>query len=522
MDSPRLEMRGIVKTFGPVTALNSVDLVVGRNEVHGLLGGNGAGKTTLMNVLYGLYRPNSGEVLLDGQPVSIGSPKDAIAAGVGMVHQTFLQVDNYTVTENIVLGTDVPGPLRLDLSQARERIRDLSERFGLAVDPDAVVEELPVGVRQRVEILKALYRGAKVLILDEPTTNLTPQEVDDLFGSMRAMVDDGMSVVLITHKIRETLSVCDRMTVMRDGRRVETIERSDTDAEHLAEKMVGSTTDPGAAVEAAALGAVDAEAVAETLSSVGTATAVAVRDLVVVNDQGHELIQGFDLELREGEIVGIAGVAGNGQVELAEALAGVRPLRGGSVEVGGRSMGGLATSAWLDHGVAYVPEDRHRDGILPTASITENLVLGSQRSPKVRRFGLIDWGAAKQRAVDAIAEFSVRANGPGTPAGDLSGGNIQRVILARAFAHRPRMLILHNPTRGLDIGSTRFVYQQVRAATAAGCAVLLISEDLDEVIALSDRVIALYQGAQAGEWPHGSVDAYEVGRSMTGLGEARV
>jgi simple sugar transport system ATP-binding protein len=339
---------------------------------------------------------------------------------------------------------------------------------------------------------------------------------------MRAMVDDGMSVVLITHKIRETLSVCDRMTVMRDGRRVETIERADTDAEHLAEKMVGSSTDPGAGVDAAALGAVDAEKVEETLSSVGTATAVAVRDLVVVNDQGHELIRGFDLELREGEIVGIAGVAGNGQVELAEALAGVRQLRAGTVEVTGRSMGGLATSAWLEHGIAYVPEDRHRDGILPTASITENLVLGSQRSAQVRKRGLIDWGAAKQRAVDAIAEFSVRANGPGTLVGDLSGGNIQRVILARAFARQPRMLILHNPTRGLDIGSTRFVYQQVRKATAAGCAVLLISEDLDEVIALSDRVIALYQGSKAGEWQHGSVDSYAVGRSMTGLGEARV
>jgi len=514
-------MRGIVKTFGPVTALDAVDLVVGRNEVHGLLGGNGAGKTTLMNVLYGLYRPNAGEILLDGAPVTIGSPKDAIAAGVGMVHQTFLQVDNYTVTENIVLGTDLPGRLRLDLTEARERIRELSERFGLTVDPDAVVEDLPVGVRQRVEILKALYRGAKLLILDEPTTNLTPQEVDDLFGSMRAMVDDGMSVVLITHKIRETLSVCDRMTVMRDGRRVETIERADTDAERLAEKMVGSAADPGAAVDAA-LGAVDADKVAVTLSAVGTTTAVAVRDLVVANDQGHELVRGFDLELREGEIVGIAGVAGNGQVELAEALAGVRPLLGGTVEIAGRSMGGLPTAAWLEHGVAYVPEDRHRDGILPTASITENLVLGSQHSPQVRRRGLIDWGAAKQRAVEAIAEFSVRANGPGTLVGDLSGGNIQRVILARAFARQPRMLILHNPTRGLDIGSTRFVYQQVRKATASGCAVLLISEDLDEVIALSDRVIALYQGSRAGEWAHGAVDAYEVGRSMTGLGEARV
>ncbi|MDF1602278.1 ABC transporter ATP-binding protein [Nocardioides sp. YIM 152315] len=519
---PRLEMRRVVKTFGPVVALDSVDLVVARNEVHGLLGGNGAGKTTLMNVLYGLYRPNSGEVLLDGEPVTVGSPRDAIDAGVGMVHQTFLQVDNYTVTENIVLGTDVSGALRLDLDEARKRIRELSTRFGLSVDPDAVVEDLPVGVRQRVEILKALYRGARLLILDEPTTNLTPQEVDDLFGSMRAMVDDGMSVVLITHKIRETLGVCDRMTVMRDGRSVETIERSDTDADHLADVMVGGTTGPGELIDAAALGAVDAEEVEVTVSSVRDAVGVSVQGLVVNNDQGHELVPGFDLEIREGEIVGIAGVAGNGQVELAEALAGVRAVRAGSVEVGGRSMCGRPASAWLDHGVAYVPEDRHRDGILPTASITENLVLGSQRSPGVRRHGLLDWGAAKQRAVEAIEQFSIRANGPATPAGDLSGGNIQRVILARAFARRPRMLILHNPTRGLDLGSTRFVYDQVRVATDAGCAILLLSEDLDEVIAMSDRVIALFKGSRAGEWQKGTVDAYEVGRSMTGLGEARV
>jgi simple sugar transport system ATP-binding protein len=242
--------------------------------------------------------------------------------------------------------------------------------------------------------------------------------------------------------------------------------------------------------------------------------------VVVANDQGRDLVDGFDLDIHEGEVVGVAGVAGNGQVELAEALAGVRPLRSGSVDVEGRSMSGLPTATWLQHGVAYVPEDRHRDGILPTSSITENLVLGSQRSRRVLSHGLIDWGVARQRAVEAIDRFSIRANGPGTAAGDLSGGNIQRVILARAFAREPRLLILHNPTRGLDIGSTRFVYDQIRSAATAGCAVLLISEDLDEVVALSDRVIALYQGSKAGEWVRGGVDPYDVGRRMTGLGEA--
>lgn len=515
--APRLAMRGVVKSFGPVRALDHVDLEVDHREVHGLLGGNGAGKTTLMNVLYGLYRPNAGEISFDGTPLSIGSPRDAIEAGIGMVHQTFLQVDSYTVTENIVLGTDVPGGLRLDLTEARERIRELSERFGLAVDPDAVVEELPVGVRQRVEILKALYRGARLLILDEPTTNLTPQEVDDLFGSMRTMVDDGMSVVLITHKIRETLGVCDRMTVMREGRHVGTIRREETDADHLADLMVGGSRAPSPVMEAAALGARDAEELTTPVSAVTDVVAVEVSGLVVANDQGHDLVRDFDLDLHEGEIVGVAGVAGNGQVELAEALAGVRPAQGGRVAVSGRPMTGLPTADWLDHGVAYVPEDRHRDGILPTASITENLVLGSHRSAQVRRHGLIDWGAARQRAVEAIERFSVRANGPATAAGDLSGGNIQRVILARAFAREPRLLILHNPTRGLDIASTRFVYEQVRAAASRGCAVLLISEDLDEVIALADRVLVLYQGSLAGSWPRGSVDPYEVGRRMTGV-----
>lgn len=531
----RLVMRGITKNFGPVAALRGVDLEVAGHEVHGLLGGNGAGKTTLMNVLYGLYKQDAGTVAIDGDEVSIGSPRDAIGHGVGMVHQTFLQVDNYTVAENIVLGTDSAGGKgRLDLDAARERIRELSGRFGLTVDPDAVVEELPVGVRQRVEILKALYRGAKILILDEPTTNLTPQEVDDLFGSMRTMVEEGMSVVLITHKIKETLAVCDRMTVMRDGARVQTLHRSETDTDHLAGVMVGehnsaasADEEVNAALDAAALGNTEAleelEHEARQPHAEHRATeapvliGVTVDGIRVNNDHGITQIDGFDLSIAEGEIVGIAGVAGNGQVELAEAIAGVRPLISGSVVVNDTTVSGRPTRYWLDHGVAYVPEDRHRDGILPSESITENLVLGSQRSRNLRRGGLLDWRTARGKAVEAIDRFSIRADGPHTAAGDLSGGNIQRVILARAFAHRPRLLILHNPTRGLDLGSTRFVYEQIALATEEGCAVLLISEDLDEVIALSDRVIALYQGAAAGQWPRGSVDPYEVGRSMTGV-----
>jgi len=524
-------MTGVQKRFGAVQALKSVDLEVAENEVHGLLGGNGAGKTTLMNVLYGLYRADQGEVEIDGVKVEIGAPRDAIDAGVGMVHQTFLQIDTYTVTENIVLGTENLGGLRLDLAEARARIVELSERFGLAVNPEAVVEDLPVGIRQRVEILKALYRGSKILILDEPTTNLTPQEVDDLFGSIRAMVDEGMSVILITHKIRETMSVCDRMTVMRNGEHIATVDRSATGPEELAAIMVGKDvaaeaeegdSADGALVVAGLVGEEglgDHHVVVDPTQQDGGLRATGLR---VANDHGVTLFEDFSLTIAPGEVMGIAGVAGNGQVELAEAISGVRPLLGGTVNLGARELAGTRgagrpTIDWLSAGVAYVPEDRHRDGILPTRSITENLLLGSQRSAAVKRRGLLDWKTARQNAVEAIATFSVQTSGPNALAGDLSGGNIQRVILARAFARKPRLLVLHNPTRGLDIGSTQFVYEQVRHAASTGCAVLLLSEDLDEVIALSDRIMALYSGRNTGEWLRGEGDRYEIGRCMTGL-----
>lgn len=509
---PRLRMAGIHKTFGKVHALKGVDLEVRAGEVHGLLGGNGAGKTTLMNVLYGLYGADSGSIEIDGTPTAIGGPRDALAAGVGMVHQTFLQIDNYTVLENVVLGSEVGGSaFSLDLTGARARVEELSSRFGLTVDLDAVIEELPVGVRQRVEILKALYQGSKILVLDEPTTNLTPQEVDDLFRSIAAMVAEGMSVILITHKIHETMNICDRMTIMRLGERVATVDKAETGPEELAATMVGETAAQDSDVRAVVLGA-------DTIESNRTEeVSVVARSLVIRNDQDVDLFQDFSLEIRAGEVLGVAGVAGNGQVELAEALAGVRPVRSGTISIGGREMNGLDRADWLAGGVAYVPEDRYRDGILPTASITENLLLGSQREAAVKKGRLIDWRAAQRRAVEAIERFSVQASGPSALVGSLSGGNIQRVILARAFAHRPRLLILHNPTRGLDIRSTQFVYEQVRAATGMGCAVLLISEDLDEVLAHADRVIALYSGRQTGTWGRGEGDQYEIGRAMTGL-----
>jgi simple sugar transport system ATP-binding protein len=460
-----------------------------------------------MNVLYGLYEADAGRIEIEGRPVTVSSPRDAIEAGIGMVHQTFLQVDPFTVAENVVLGTDTRGV------KPRERIAELSERFGLAVDPGARVETLPVGVRQRVEILKALYRGARLLVLDEPTTNLTPQEVDDLFSSMRTIVDEGMSVVLITHKIRETMAVCDAMTVMRDGRWVTTVDKRDTSADSLAATMVGESAGSDEVVRVS-LGEGDQSTASLDVPTVGADVRLRVRGLSVPSPSGPPLVDGVDLELRRGEILAVAGVAGNGQVELAEALTGARAAQG-SLTLDGVELVGRPTAAWLEAGVVYVPEDRQRDGILPGGDITENLVLGSHRSRA--RFGLIDWRRAREQAVEAIKEYDVKTPSAATACGQLSGGNIQRVILARAFAHEPKVLLLHNPTRGLDIASTQFVYDRVRAAAARGCVVVVVSEDLDEVIALGDRVRVVYSGRLVGDFARGHTDPYALGRLMTGV-----
>jgi general nucleoside transport system ATP-binding protein len=519
-----LTMSGVSKSFGPVHALVDADFELAAGEVHGLVGGNGAGKTTLMNVLYGLYHPDAGEIRVEGREVHIRSPRDAIGLGIGMVHQHLLQVSSYSVVENVVLGTSGgSGGLR----KAARRIEELSERFGLAVDPRARTDRLSVGVRQRVEILKVLYRGARVLILDEPTTNLTPQEVDDLFASLRVIVAEGTSIVFISHKVREVLAICDRISVMRDGRRLTTVQRSATDATGLASLMVGelaaeSSSDVAATLGLVAVGEVvpdDGAAAPEVAQPAAAAPRLIVSDLVVHNDQGVPAVRGVDIAVGAGEVLGVAGVAGNGQVELAEALAGVRAVHAGKVAVDGTDLAGAQTRRWLTFGVAYVPEDRHRDGILGAASVTDNLLLGSQRSPGYRRAGLLDWRKVREHSQATIENYAIKTPSSEAPAGNLSGGNIQRLVLARAFGREPSVLVLQNPTRGLDLRSTSFVYDRVHEARDRGCAVVLISEDLDELSLLADRIVVLYSGEVVGESRRGDYDAYSLGRLMAGVRE---
>ncbi|MGY1785097.1 ABC transporter ATP-binding protein [Geodermatophilus sp. SYSU D00698] len=514
-------MNGITKSFGTVRALVDADLELAPGEVHGLVGGNGAGKTTLMNVLYGLYRADAGDVRVDGRTVHIRSPRDAIALGIGMVHQHLLQVSSYTVLENVVLGTTAgTGGLR----GAARRITELSDRFGLAVDPRARTDRLSVGARQRVEILKVLYRGARVLVLDEPTTNLTPQEVDGLFVSLRGIVAEGTSVVFISHKAREVLAICDRISVMRDGRRIATVPRSSTDATGLASLMVGElaaerTSEVAAALGVGAVGQTPAAPPAEQRRPDAGRVRLAVSGVTADNDHGVPALRGLGLEVRAGEVLGVAGVAGNGQVELAEVLAGVRPVRAGRVSVDGTDLAGAPTHRWLSAGVAYVPEDRHRDGILGAATVADNLLLGAQRRAEHRRAGLIDWRRVRDHARETIDRYSIKAPGPDALAGNLSGGNIQRLVLARAFDREPAVLVLQNPTRGLDLRSTRFVYDRVHEARDRGCAVVLISEDLDELSLLADRMVVLYSGEVVGERARGDYDVYELGRLMAGVQE---
>jgi simple sugar transport system ATP-binding protein len=506
-----LQMRGIHKRFGLVTALDNVDLTVQPGEILGLLGGNGAGKTTLMNVLFGLYKADAGAITVQGQSAAIRGPKDALTHGIGMVHQHFLQVNDFTVLENIVLGSPLRNWPRLQLATARQRVQALAQRFGLAVDPDAPLADLSMGVRQRVEILKALYRDARLLILDEPTTMLTPQEVDTLFQSLRLMVAQGVSVIFITHKLREVLAVCDRITVLRNGRSVLTLARETATDSALVQAMVGDALD----VEASLV--FTGERRGPPRQVVGDAAPLLVATGVTITDDLQlPAITDCSFAIGAGEILGLAGVAGNGQRELAEGLLGIRPLVQGQVTLGGQPVRFGQTAHLLANGVAYIPEARMADGFLPRASVAHNLILGQHRQPPHSNGPWLNWRQIVARARQQIGEFNIKTPGPHAVGANLSGGNIQRVLLARAFARPLKLLVAHNPTQGLDLPSIEFVYQKILAQRATGMATLLISENLDELFLLCDRLAVLYRGRIMGILDRDHFDAYTVGSLMSG------
>ncbi len=510
VDTPILIMKGIRKTFDKSLALDDVNFELNAREIHGLLGGNGAGKTTLVNILFGLYKMDSGEVSLKGQKISIASPRDALNLHIGMVHQHFLQITSFTVLENIVLGTEVKKKLTMDLSLETQVIQDLQKRFNLDVDLNALIEDLPMGTRQKVEILKALYRGVEILILDEPTTNLTPQEVDDLFASLRVMVNEGLSIVFITHKLREVLSVCDRISVLRNGRNVITLRRNEASEEAFVRGMVGDEMD----IQNSVIFSRGQSGGGET--SVQTDISLDVEGVGMVPMGGVPFLKEVNLQVRKGEIVGIAGVAGNGQRELAEAILGISDITSGTIRLDNALLPTTGSSDRLELGIAYIPEDRLHDGFLPKASVAHNLILGYHRKKPYTANGFIDWKTVFRVSEDLIKTYNIKTSGPSDVGGNLSGGNIQRVLIARAFSKPAKLLVAHNPTRGLDIPSMDFVYSKMLEGKESGMATLLISEDLDELLLLCDRIAVMYRGELVGVLERGHFEKYEIGRMMSG------
>ena len=496
-------MRGITKRFPGVVANDGVDFEAAVGEVHALLGENGAGKSTLSNILTGLYHPDAGELHVRGQPVAFGSPRDALDVGIGMVHQHFRLVEPFTVAENVVLGDhrDVGRSFLLHRAEIEQRVAELAKRYGLAVDPRARIWQLSVGEQQRVEILKALYRDATILILDEPTAVLTPQEAEALFQTLRAMAAEERTVIFISHKLHEVMAVADRITVLRDGRSIATVRVPDVTRHELAALMVGRDVEVARRREPASIGDVVLE----------------VRGLSVRGDRGVEALRDVTVTVRAGEVLGVAGVAGNGQRELAEAITGLRPILEGRVEVGGRALAAGDPRSAIEAGVAHVPEDRLHTGVAPNLSIASNVVLKSYRRGGVTRGPFLLLGKIRERAVELIRRYDVRTSGPRVPAGVLSGGNLQKVVLGREFSGRPKVLVVAAPTRGLDVGAIETVHGYLREAAADGVAVLLISEDLDEVQTLADRIVVMYEGSIVGEVDARSATVDELGRLMAGV-----
>ncbi|HZS08085.1 MAG TPA: ABC transporter ATP-binding protein [Blastocatellia bacterium] len=489
-----IEMRGITKRFGGVIANNNINLSIPAGTIHAIVGENGAGKSTIMKILYGFYTADEGKILVDGWRREIRNPHDAIALGLGMVHQHFMLVPPMTVTENIILGAE-PGGGRINYKRAEEQIRKLSNDFGFDINPNSCVEELSVGQQQRVEVLKALYRGARILILDEPTAVLTPQEVEEFFRILRSMRERGKTIIIITHKLNEVLALSDNVTVMRDGKVVGERKTAETDAAELARLMVGR--DVLLRVEKTEAKPKDA----------------------VLSVRGLQLRPGAEISfnVQAGEIVGIAGVEGNGQTELIEILAGLRTAAGGSFTLNGRECAGLSAREIKELGVAHIPEDRHRRGLLLDFELTDNAILGTHyRPPVASRAGLLDDAAIVRKTRRLIQEFDVRPPDLELPARALSGGNQQKLIIGREFDIHPKLLLVSQPTRGVDIGAIEFIHRKLVGLRDAGAAILLVSAELEEVLSLADRVLVMYQGRVVGEVDPRKVNQEEIGLMMTG------
>jgi ABC-type uncharacterized transport system ATPase subunit len=499
-----LEMRGIRKEFPGVVANDDVDLDIHRGEVHALLGENGAGKSTLMNILYGLYRPDDGEIRMRGKPVSFGSARDAIQAGIGMVHQHFMLIPVMTVAENVVLGTEpVRSGVFLDEANATQRVADMAKTFRFAVDPSARVADISVGQQQRVEIMKALYRNADVLILDEPTAVLTPQEASDLFEILRTLRREGISIIFISHKLNEVLEIADRITVLRRGRKIETVPREGATEASLARAMVGREV---------------LLRIEKTPAQPGDVL-LSVRDLEVVDERGIPKVRAVSFYVRAGEIVGIAGVDGNGQTELIDALTGLAKNESGTVTVAGRDLSDTSPREALDAGLGHIPEDRQRRGLVLEFSIAENVALHDYDKEPDAKWGWIFPTRMIERARRLIEEFDVRGGGPLTRAGGLSGGNQQKLVAAREIARDPRVLIAAQPTRGLDVGAIEYLHRRIVAERDEGRGILLVSLELDEILSLSDRILVMYEGKIVGEHT-GEVSEEQIGLEMLGGGEA--
>jgi len=495
-----LEVRNITKRFPGVIANDRVNFSLKKGEIHALLGENGAGKSTLMNVIYGLYSPDEGEFFVNGEKAEIRNPNDAIHAGVGMVHQHFMLVPVFSVTENIILGSEVTKGLSLDIRAARRQIRQLSQDYGLEVDPRAIIEDLPVGIQQRVEIVKALYRQAKILVLDEPTAVLTPQEADDLFRIMRHLTEMGVSIIFITHKLKEVLAVADRISVMRRGQLVGTVIPAETNEQGLAEMMVGR----------------EVILVVEKTPAEPKEVVLEVKDLTVLDERGVQAVRDISFQVRAGEILGVAGVQGNGQTELAETLTGLRGAQSGTINLKGSPLPFENPRVLAESGVSHIPEDRQKHGLVLPYSIADNLVLCTYYQKPFANGLQRNAEAILENADQLVEQFDVRTPNSTLPAGNLSGGNQQKVIVARELSRPVNLLIANQPTRGLDVGSIEYIHSQIIKERDEGAAVLLISAELDEIRSLADRIAVMYHGEIVATMDVDKASKFELGLLMAG------